>query len=40
MTSAFLIATAKVEEKENVLKFGDQYVAYMKKTKMFVPFLI
>ncbi len=40
LASLFLVATAKVEEKENVLKFGDQYVAYMKKTKMFVPFLI
>jgi protein-S-isoprenylcysteine O-methyltransferase Ste14 len=40
LASIFLVATAKVEEKENVLKFGDQYVAYMKKTKMFVPFLI
>jgi protein-S-isoprenylcysteine O-methyltransferase Ste14 len=40
VASAFLIAAARVEEKENVLKFGDQYAAYMKKTKMFIPFVI
>ncbi|MGB9072376.1 MAG: isoprenylcysteine carboxylmethyltransferase family protein [Terriglobales bacterium] len=38
--SAFLTATAKVEEAENLRKFGDSYAAYMKKTKMFVPFLV
>ena len=38
--SAFLTATAKVEEVENLRKFGDGYAAYMKKTKMFVPFLV
>ena len=38
--SAFLAATAKVEEAENLRKFGDSYTAYMKKTKMFVPFLV
>lgn len=40
VTSAFLIATARVEEMENVRKFGDDYVAYMKETKMFIPFII
>jgi len=35
----FLILTAKVEERENLSKFGVEYAAYMKKTKMFVPFL-
>ena len=39
MTSIFLIATAKVEETENLQKFGDDYAAYMKTTKMFIPFL-
>jgi len=38
-TSAFLIATAKVEETENLQKFGDDYAAYMKTTKMFIPLL-
>ncbi len=37
--SAFLTATARVEEAENLDKFGDQYAAYMKTTKIFIPFL-
>jgi len=35
----FITTTAKVEERENVLKFGADYAEYMKKTKMFVPFV-
>jgi len=38
--SALMTATAKVEEVENLLKFGASYAVYMKKTKMFVPFLV
>lgn len=34
-----MILTAKVEEKEMILKFGDDYKEYMKKTKMFIPFI-
>lgn len=37
--SAFITATAKIEESENVNKFGKTYLEYMKKTKMFIPFL-
>jgi len=40
MTSIFLIATAKVEEAENLRKFGSDYAVYMKRTKMFIPFLL
>jgi len=36
--SASLYATAKVEERENVLRFGDEYVRYMGRTKMFIPY--
>ena len=36
--SAFITATAKVEEGENLRKFGADYAEYMKKTKMFIPF--
>lgn len=36
---AFLVATAKVEEAENLHRFGADYAAYMKTTKMFIPFL-
>ncbi len=35
----FLTATAKVEEAENLHKFGNSYTIYMKTTKMFIPFL-
>jgi protein-S-isoprenylcysteine O-methyltransferase Ste14 len=37
--AAFLAATAKVEEVENLQKFGAEYAAYMKTTRMFIPFL-
>lgn len=37
--TAFLTATAVVEERENLVRFGALYAAYMKKTKRFVPFL-
>ncbi len=39
VTSMFLIVTAKVEEAENLQKFGAEYNEYMKTTKMFIPFL-
>ncbi len=38
-TCAFVTATAKVEEAENLDKFGADYAAYMRTTKMFIPFL-
>jgi protein-S-isoprenylcysteine O-methyltransferase Ste14 len=34
-----LILTARVEEKEMIMKFGDDYNKYMKRTKMFIPFI-
>jgi protein-S-isoprenylcysteine O-methyltransferase Ste14 len=37
--SAFLVATARVEEAENLQRFGADYAMYVKTTKMFVPFL-
>jgi protein-S-isoprenylcysteine O-methyltransferase Ste14 len=37
--SAFLAATAKVEEKENLRYFGHAYADYMQHTRMFIPFL-
>jgi protein-S-isoprenylcysteine O-methyltransferase Ste14 len=36
---AFLIATAMVEETENVEQFSSEYTDYKKMTKMFVPFI-
>jgi len=38
-TTGFLVATARVEEAENLRKFGAEYAAYMKETRMFLPFL-
>ena len=35
----FLVATARIEERENVSYFGEEYVAYMQRSKMFIPFI-
>jgi protein-S-isoprenylcysteine O-methyltransferase Ste14 len=37
VATAFLYATALIEEKENLLKFGEDYAVYMKRTGMFFP---
>ncbi len=39
ITTAFLVATAKMEERENIAFFGSSYEEYSKGTKMFIPFL-
>ena len=39
VTTTFLIATARADEQECIRFFGDEYRAYMQKTKRFVPFL-
>lgn len=39
IATGFLIATAKVEERENIRFFGALYSDYMKHTRMFIPFL-
>jgi len=38
--TAFLYATARVEEGENIRRFGDEYKAYMTRSKMFIPFVL
>lgn len=38
--TVFLIATARCEESFNVDRFGGVYSEYLKKTKMFIPFLL
>jgi protein-S-isoprenylcysteine O-methyltransferase Ste14 len=38
--TGFVFATGKIEEYENIDRFGEEYRAYMETTKMFVPFLI
>jgi len=35
-----LVLTAKVEEAENIARFGDEYRDYMKRTHRFVPYLL
>jgi len=40
LATFFLIMTAKVEEVENIMFFGDVYQQYMKQSKMFIPFLL
>jgi protein-S-isoprenylcysteine O-methyltransferase Ste14 len=35
----FIFATAKLEESENLSKFGSEYHRYMQGTKMFIPFI-
>ena len=32
--------TARIEEKEMIAKFGDEYRKYMKETKMFIPYIL
>lgn len=39
-STAFLFLTALAEEKENIVYFGETYRDYMKRTKMFIPFII
>jgi len=34
-----LVATAKIEEAENLARFGTEYRNYMRRTRLFVPFL-
>lgn len=35
----FLVRTAQAEEGENLRFFGEEYQNYMRRTKMFIPFL-
>ena len=39
LVSIFLYVTARIEEKENITFFGGHYNDYIKRSKMFVPFL-
>ncbi len=40
VTLALTVAMARIEEQENIRKFGAGYADYMKTTKMFIPFVI
>ena len=39
VATAALIETARVEEEENLEKFGEEYAEYMQTSKRFIPFL-
>ena len=40
LATIFSAATAKVEERENLQRFGDEYAHYMNSTKRFIPFIV
>jgi protein-S-isoprenylcysteine O-methyltransferase Ste14 len=37
--TGFIVAAARVEEKENIRFFGSKYAGYIRRTKMFIPWL-
>jgi len=39
LVTFFLVATARIEEVENIKYFGDEYSECLKRTKMFVLFV-
>ncbi len=39
LVTLFLVATARVEEAENLAFFGPEYQAYCARTRMFIPFI-
>jgi protein-S-isoprenylcysteine O-methyltransferase Ste14 len=39
VASLCLLATARVEEAENLREFGPDYAAYVRRTRRFIPFL-
>jgi protein-S-isoprenylcysteine O-methyltransferase Ste14 len=39
ISSIALVITAKIEEKEDIAYFGNKYREYMKRSKMFIPYL-
>jgi protein-S-isoprenylcysteine O-methyltransferase Ste14 len=40
LCTAFLVATARMEERENIAYFGEAYIEYMKRSRMFIPFVV
>jgi protein-S-isoprenylcysteine O-methyltransferase Ste14 len=40
LCSCFLVATARIEERENLDYFGEEYAEYMRRSKMFIPFVL
>ena len=40
LVTGFIVAAARVEERENIRFFGSHYREYMKRSRMFVPWLL
>jgi len=40
LVTALVIIAARVEERENLAFFGSDYLLYMLRTKMFIPYII
>jgi len=40
LSTAFLYLTAIFDEKECTAYFGEKYIAYMKRSKRFIPFIV
>lgn len=38
-SSVLLFITGKMDERENIAYFGEKYVDYMKRSKMFIPYV-
>jgi len=38
VATVFIYATARADEREDIARFGDEYVQYMRTTKRFIPF--
>jgi protein-S-isoprenylcysteine O-methyltransferase Ste14 len=39
LTSAFIVAAARIEEKENIRFFGAAYTDYMQRSRSFIPWI-
>jgi protein-S-isoprenylcysteine O-methyltransferase Ste14 len=39
VATAFIYVTARADEAKCMVKFGEEYSGYMKKTKLFIPFI-
>ena len=39
LSTVFLVITARKEETENLAYFGEEYIEYMKQSKMFIPYI-
>jgi protein-S-isoprenylcysteine O-methyltransferase Ste14 len=39
IATGFLVATARADEREDIVKFGEAYVEYMRGTRRFVPWV-